>query len=412
MRVADVLDDRRLDALGRLVEDQQLAGRSASARPMASCCCWPPERSPPRRCSISLQHREHRRRCASGIVRAARGAPASPIRRFSSTVRRREDLAALRHVADARRARARRAARASRSAPVEARSRPTRAGTRPIRRAAAAWSCRRRCGPAARCTCPPGTSKRHVPQDVAAAVVLVEAGRSTWVDARSAPQIDFDHARIALHLRPCVPSASTLPSCSTVTVRAMLRDEVHVVLHHHHECSPASERNSSAVRSVSSSVMPATGSSTSSSLRLLHEQHADLEPLLLPVREQPGRRGPRRPSRPIVSQDVAAMRSRCSSSRAARRACARTRLSALQRELEVLEHRVVLEHRRLLELAADARARDLRLRHAREVDASGRRTPCPASGRVLPVITSIIVVLPAPLGPMMQRSSPGVDGRA
>ena len=30
----------------------------------------------------------------------------------------------------------------------------------------------------------------------------------------------------------------------------------------------------------------------------------------------------------------------------------------------------------------------------------------PASGRVLPVITSIIVVLPAPFGPMMQRSSP------
>ena len=31
----------------------------------------------------------------------------------------------------------------------------------------------------------------------------------------------------------------------------------------------------------------------------------------------------------------------------------------------------------------------------------------PESGRVLPVITSIIVVLPAPFGPMMQRSSPG-----
>ena len=30
----------------------------------------------------------------------------------------------------------------------------------------------------------------------------------------------------------------------------------------------------------------------------------------------------------------------------------------------------------------------------------------PASGRVLPVMQSIIVVLPAPLGPMMQRSSP------
>ena len=31
----------------------------------------------------------------------------------------------------------------------------------------------------------------------------------------------------------------------------------------------------------------------------------------------------------------------------------------------------------------------------------------PVSGRVFPVITSIIVVLPAPLGPMMQRNSPG-----
>ena len=31
----------------------------------------------------------------------------------------------------------------------------------------------------------------------------------------------------------------------------------------------------------------------------------------------------------------------------------------------------------------------------------------PASGRVLPVMTSIIVVLPAPLGPMMARISPG-----
>ena len=30
----------------------------------------------------------------------------------------------------------------------------------------------------------------------------------------------------------------------------------------------------------------------------------------------------------------------------------------------------------------------------------------PASGRVLPVITSIMVVLPAPLGPITQRSSP------
>ncbi|MDT4848826.1 hypothetical protein FQZ97_829280 [compost metagenome] len=35
----------------------------------------------------------------------------------------------------------------------------------------------------------------------------------------------------------------------------------------------------------------------------------------------------------------------------------------------------------------------------------------PVSGRVLPVMMSIIVVLPAPLGPMMQRSSPGAMSR-
>ena len=44
---------------------------------------------------------------------------------------------------------------------------------------------------------------------------------------------------------------------------------------------------------------------------------------------------------------------------------------------------------------------------ASQIDRAGRSTPCPASGRVLPVMTSIIVVLPAPFGPMMQRSSPG-----
>jgi hypothetical protein len=35
----------------------------------------------------------------------------------------------------------------------------------------------------------------------------------------------------------------------------------------------------------------------------------------------------------------------------------------------------------------------------------------PLSGRVLPVMMSIIVVLPAPLGPMMQRSSPASMSR-
>ena len=70
-----------------------------------------------------------------------------------------------------------------------------------------------------------------------------------------------------------------------------------------------------------------------------------------------------------------------------------------------------------LQLSLKAGTRALRL-HAERADGYldlvellGRRAGAsgdviPASGRVLPVITSIIVVLPAPLGPMMQRSSP------
>ena len=57
------------------------------------------------------------------------------------------------------------------------------------------------------------------------------------------------------------------------------------------------------------------------------------------------------------------------------------------------KHGELLEHGRLLELAADAGLGDLRLGQAAAGRCVGRRTPCPASGRVLPVITSIIVRL-------------------
>ncbi len=62
------------------------------------------------------------------------------------------------------------------------------------------------------------------------------------------------------------------------------------------------------------------------------------------------------------------------------------------------------EHRRLLELAADP-ARDLGLVVREQVDRA-REECLTLSGRVLPVMTSIMVVLPAPFGPITQRSSP------
>ena len=72
-------------------------GPMASARPMASCCCWPPERSPPRHVH-HLPSTGTSRRCARD--RRCRRAGGQPISRFSSTVRRGRSRA-LRHVADA-----------------------------------------------------------------------------------------------------------------------------------------------------------------------------------------------------------------------------------------------------------------------------------------------------------------------
>src|SRR5262249_61337760 len=72
---ADILDDRGLNALGRLVQQQQ-------ARPMASCCCCPPERSPSRRPSMSLST-GNSANTSSGIERSSRLSGAKPVLRFS-----------------------------------------------------------------------------------------------------------------------------------------------------------------------------------------------------------------------------------------------------------------------------------------------------------------------------------------
>jgi hypothetical protein len=90
-------------------------------------------------------------------------------------------------------------------------------------------------------------------------------------------------------------------------------------------------------------------------LRVLHQQHADLQPLLLAVGEQPGGRSAWSARR--ICRRVSAMRSRSSPNRRANRLF--HPLVGLQRQLEVLEHRVLLEDGGLLELAADAGVGDL-----------------------------------------------------
>src|SRR6266568_2593990 len=134
------------------------------------------------------------------------------------------------------------------------------------------------------------------------------------------------------------PSAITLPSCSTVTLRAISSMKAMSCSTTTSECLPASESKSSAVLSVSSSVIPATGSSSSRSC------------------------GSCISSIPISSHCFCP----CDNIPARRRASGSSLI--VSRELEILEHRVPLEHGRLLELAADAGVGDLGLGHLGEID--------------------------------------------
>ena len=86
---------------------------------------------------------------------------------------------------------------------------------------------------------------------------------------------------------------------------------------------------------------------------------------------------------------------------------ARTPPVVLERQQQIVLDRVHVEHGRLLELAADAEFGDLGLVELGQIVAPASKNTSPASGRVLPVMTSIIVVLPAPFGPMIARISPG-----
>jgi hypothetical protein len=158
---------------------------------------------------------------------------------------------------------------------------------------------------------------------------------------------------------------------------------------------------------VSASVMPATGSSTSSSFGSCASSMPISSHCFWPwLRSPPSRRGPDQPD----GSRIASMRAhrRCGV-RAPNRA--RTgRADPLQRQQNVVLDGVALEHGRLLEFAADAEFGDLGLvERVRSMAPSNSTSP--SSGRVLPVMTSIIVVLPAPLGPMMARISPGASER-
>ena len=171
------------------------------------------------------------------------------------------------------------------------------------------------------------------------------------------------------------------------------------------ECSPASDSSSSAVRSVSCGVMPGDRLVDQQQLRVLHQQHADLEPLLLAVRQRAARASSRCSRQADDLEhlvDAVALRRR----QAGHAASSRT---TCRRPAPARDSRTPSAARTPSASETFGRCRPARS-PARSASAGRCVRPnqaVPASGRVLPVITSIIVVLPAPFGPMMQRSSPG-----
>ena len=170
------------------------------------------------------------------------------------------------------------------------------------------------------------------------------------------------------------PSASTEPSCSTVTLRAIRRHEIHVVLDHDDRVlAGEAERAARPCARSRSSVMPATGSSSSSSFGSCSSSMPISSHCFWPCESSPA--GRRATSVEADRRERAVDRRRllAGEPREERRPHA---LVGLHRELEVLEHAVVPEHRRPLELAADAGMRDLGLGQAREVDRlAEERTP-------------------------------------
>ncbi len=139
-------------------------------------------------------------------------------------------------------------------------------------------------------------------------------------------------------------------------------------------------------------------------LRVLHQQHADFEPLLLAVRED-------------SSQCIALLREAddvedlVDSLMLRRAKCGRAAFSGTTgcRPAPVRGSRIPSTARTPSVSETCGRFRRPRF-PASDILSRSMSLPnraVPESGRVFPVMTSIMVVLPAPLGPMMQSISPG-----
>ena len=156
-----------------------------------------------------------------------------------------------------------------------------------------------------------------------------------------------------------VPSASTEPSCRQVTLTPSSRTKAM-------SCSTTTTVLSRLISFSSSAVCMRLGVGHAGDrlvdqqqFRLLRQQHADLQPLLLAVRQAAGDARAQR-LEPDGARGCASMRASCSAVLAPQQGRARAPV-VLQRQQQIVLDRVHLEHGRLLEFAADAELGDLRL---------------------------------------------------
>src|SRR4029077_15247752 len=253
-RALDLLDDGRLDALGGLVEDEQLRSRGERAAdrellllPSREVAAPPSQHLP--------EHREH---LEDPRWHSRAGGPAGePHLEVFLDCQAREDVPALRHVAQP-----------GADAPVGFFQRDVFSAEdnsacfhrhrthqcpeeRGLAHAVAAEKHR---------DFPVRHLERKIAEDMAASVVLVKVGDGEHQRPRYTSITFGSFCTCSIG-----PSAITLPSCSTRTLRAIFSMNAMSCSTTTSECLPASDRKSSAVRSVSSSLIPAPGSSSSSS---------------------------------------------------------------------------------------------------------------------------------------------------
>jgi hypothetical protein len=201
------------------------------------------------------------------------------------------------------------------------------------------------------------------------------------------------------------PSASTEPSCKAGHLDAEIADEAHVVLDDDDRAGLGDLLEQDGGLGRLASVMPATGSSTSSSLGSCASSMPISSHCFWPCERLAGeivlaRRHAHRFEDLLDTRLVG----RCQAVEQRRK---RPRVSDIERQFRYCPQTVWLSNtvgfwnlRPMPSWAISASSSLVRSTIAVEEH-------LPLSGRVLPVMMSIIVVLPAPFGPMMARSSPG-----